>query len=310
MSKITIVLTTYNRPNYLKLAIDGILSQTFTDFDLVIIDNGSDEKTSKIINKYKDNRIVSIRAEKNDFNFVNKAFEYTENEYLMITHDDDIMGENLIETQIKKLDSNKKIGMISCCLNLIDEHGRILNKIRPRIKQDKIWSKHEFLKDFLFKGDILPCPATIFRSSVIKKNRLKYDFEVGPAHDLFLIFKINLLDYYIYLSKEPMFNYRIHNTQHSNLNRISLEYNIRPHAIKLFKNHNLNKIAKHYSQASLGLILQILINDFFIGKLKFISFKNEVVKLINHKIKFNIYTVYWFLFGTLRGLKNLIFKYI
>ena len=130
---------------------------------------------------------------------------------------------------------------------------------------------------------MLPCPATIFRSSVIKKNRLKYDFDVGPAHDLFLIFKINLLDYYIYLSKEPMFNYRIHNTQHSNLNRISLEYNIRPHAIKLFKNHNLNKLAKHYSQASLGLILQILINDFLIGKLKFISFKNELIKLINHK---------------------------
>ena len=108
MSKITIVLTTYNRPNYLKLAIDAILSQTFTDFDLVIIDNGSDEKTSKVINKYNDNRIVNIRAEENDFNFVNKAFEYIKNEYLMITHDDDIMGENLIETQIKKLDSNKK----------------------------------------------------------------------------------------------------------------------------------------------------------------------------------------------------------
>jgi len=310
MSKITIVLTTYNRPNYLKLAIDAILSQTFTDFDLVILDNGSDERTSKIINQFNDNRILSLRTEKNHFNFVNKAFEYTKNEYLMITHDDDIMGKNLIENQIKILDSNEKIGMISCCLNLIDEEGKELHKIRPKIKKDKIWRKHEFLNDFLFKGDILPCPATIFRSSVIKDNKLNYNFEVGPAHDLFLIFKINLLDYYIYLSKEPMFNYRIHNTQHSNLNRISLEYNIRPHAIKLFKNHNLNKIAKKYSQASLGLILQILINDFFVGKLKFIIFKNELFKLLNNKIKFNIYTVYWFFFGTLRGLKNLLLKFI
>jgi len=87
MSKITIVLTTYNRPNYLKLAIDAILSQTFTDFELVILDNGSDERTSEIINQFNDNRILSVRTEKNDFNFVNKAFEYTKNEYLMITHD-------------------------------------------------------------------------------------------------------------------------------------------------------------------------------------------------------------------------------
>ena len=310
MSKITIVLTTYNRPNYLKLAIDAILSQSFTNFDLVILDNGSDERTSKIINQFKDNRIISLRNELNDFNFVNKAFDYTKNEYLMITHDDDIMEEHLLETQIKKLDSNKKIGMISCCLKLIDEEGKKLNKIRPRISKDKIWARHEFLKDFLFKGDILPCPATIFRSSLISNNNLKYNFEVGPAHDLFLIFKVNLLDYYIYLTKEPMFNYRIHNTQHSNLNRISLEYNIRPHAIKLFKSHNLNKIARQYSQASLGMILQLLINDFFVGKLKFVNFQTELFKLFKNKIKLNIYTFYWFVFGILRGLKNLISKLI
>jgi glycosyltransferase involved in cell wall biosynthesis len=307
MGKLTIVLTTYNRPNFLKLAIDAILSQTFTDFELVILDNGSDERTSKIINQFNDNRIISLRTGKNDFNFVNKAFEYTKNQYLMITHDDDIMEKNLIETHIKKLDSNKKIGMISCCLNLIDEEGKQLNKIRPRIKKDKIWSKHEFLKEFLFRGDIIPCPATIFRSSLIKKNELKYNFEVGPAHDLFLIFRINLLDYYIYLSKDPMYKYRIHNSQHSNLNRISLEYNIRPHAIKLFKNHNLNKIAKKYTQASLGLILQILINDYFVGKMKFNDFKNELIKLINNKIKFNIYTIYWGSIGIIRGLKNKFF---
>ena len=308
MSKLTIVLTTYNRPNFLKLAIDAILIQTFTDFDLVILDNGSDDRTSSVIKLFNDSRITSLKTEKNDFNFVNKAFEYTKNDYLMITHDDDIMEKNLLQSHIKKLESNKKIGLISCCLNLIDDEGKLLNKIRPRIKKDKTWNKHEFLKEFLFRGDIIPCPATIFRSSLIIKNKLKYNFEVGPAHDLFLIFKINLLDTYIYLSKDPMYRYRIHNTQHSNINRISLEYNIRPHAIKLFKNYNLNKIAKKYSQASLGLILQILINDYFVGKMKFKDFRNQLNKLINNKIKINIYTLYWFVFGILRVLKNLTFN--
>ena len=67
MSKLTIVLTTYNRPNFLKLAIDAILIQTFTDFDLVILDNGSDDRTSSVIKLFNDSRITSLKTEKNDF---------------------------------------------------------------------------------------------------------------------------------------------------------------------------------------------------------------------------------------------------
>ena len=58
---ITIVLITYNRPQYLKFAIDGILNQTYTDFELVVMDNGSDITTVELLDLYNDKRICIVR---------------------------------------------------------------------------------------------------------------------------------------------------------------------------------------------------------------------------------------------------------
>ena len=65
-NKLTIVLTTYNRPKFLKLAIDAILCQSYRRFKLVILDNGSAEETSQLIMSYNDDRIEYVRNEDNN----------------------------------------------------------------------------------------------------------------------------------------------------------------------------------------------------------------------------------------------------
>ena len=87
MSKtLTIALTTYNRPHFLYESIESILNQTFEDFDLIILDNGSTHETSTVISSFNDSRIKFIKNQTNDLEFVNKAFNYTQNEFLMIFH--------------------------------------------------------------------------------------------------------------------------------------------------------------------------------------------------------------------------------
>ena len=64
MSKsLTIALTTYNRPNYLSKAIKSVLNQTFKDFDLIILDNGSSQDTRHVVDTFKDSRIKYVRNE-------------------------------------------------------------------------------------------------------------------------------------------------------------------------------------------------------------------------------------------------------
>ena len=307
-NKVTIVLTTYNRPKFLILALDSILRQTFKNFRLVILDNGSDNETYKLINSYDDKRIYYIKSDTNNLDFLNKAFTFTKLKYLMITHDDDIMEETLIERHIKKMDSNDEIGLISSSINLIDKEGDKLNKVRPRIKKDKNWSKNEFIEEYFLRGDIIPCPSSMFRSSVIIENNFNYEWKVGPAVDLYLLFKMNLLDHNIYLFKRPLYNYRIHENQDSEKNRISLEYQVRPYIVKLLIKNNLSKYVKKYEQSSLGIILQTTLNNFIGGTLSFNNFKKEINRLISEGLRINFISFYWTIIGIIRGVKNFLFK--
>lgn len=309
MSKsLTIALTTYNRPNYLSKAIKSVLNQTFKDFDLIILDNGSSQDTRHVVDTFKDSRIKYVRNESNDLKFVNKAFDYVQNDFLMIFHDDDTMNPNMLETLIKIIKSDSAVISISSSINLIDADSKNLNKLRPRILKDKIWNKNEFIQEYIYRGDIIPCPSTIFRSSVIKKHKLRYNWDVGPAVDLYLFFQINLLKGKMILLKKPLLNYRIHKDQGSERNRISLEYQVRPYIIKLLIDNNLLKYIEKYKQASLGIILQISLNNFLSGLINLKELNKELNKLINEGLKVNYLSMYWALIGITRGIKNSLFR--
>jgi hypothetical protein len=65
---------------------------------------------------------------------------------------------------------------------------------------------------------------------------------------------------------------------------------------------------KKYEQASLGIILQIILNNFFIGVFSFNELKRQINRLKNEGLRINFISLYWFLFGTMRGLKNFLFR--
>lgn len=302
--KISIVLTTYNRSNYLEEAIESILNQSYSEFKLIILDNGSDDNTKHTVLKFDDKRIDYIRNEINSTDFINKAFTFTDYKYFMITHDDDIMIENFLKRSIEFLEDNIKYSLAASSIKLIDKDGRNLKRIRPRLLGDRSWAQYEFIKTYMLRGDIIPCPTIVYRSNLIKDYELNYNFKVGPAVDLYLLFEINTLKKDFYLFKDPLYKYRIHKNQDSNQNRLSLEFQVRPYIISLLDKANLNRLSKKYEMASLGIILQICIHNFITGELNFKDFKREIKKLQKEDITFNFYTVYWGIIGIFRGIKN------
>ena len=304
MVKINIVLITYNRPLYLRQAIDSILNQSYINFNLIILDNGSDSETKKILNTFNDSRIRIETNKLNSREFINNAFNFINCEYLMLTHDDDLMNENFLKHQLNQLELNKQIDLLACRINLINEKSIFLSKIRPRIFKSKIWRKSEYIKQYFFSGNIIPCPTIIYRSDFIKKNRLKYNWAVGPAVDLFLLFEANI-NGVLAISKKPLYNYRIHSNQDSELNRLSLELQVKPHIINLLKNRNLNNLVADYNSASNGIILNILFEGFISNKISYSQVKKNIFNLIiNNDLKFNKHSLYWSFIGVFRGLKN------
>ena len=126
---VSVIMPVYNtRSEWLCSAIDSILSQTFQDFELIIIDNGSDEATLRILANYSDPRIVRRRLEKNvgAASARNEALDMARGEFLAIMDSDDIALPNRLEAQISFLRAHTEVGVLGSCVGDANDPGKIM----------------------------------------------------------------------------------------------------------------------------------------------------------------------------------------
>lgn len=144
---ISIAIPAY-KSKYLKEAIDSVLSQTYSNFELIIVNDKSPEDLDSIVLSYKDSR---IRYYKNDINLGkesialnwNKCLSYAKGEYFTLLCDDDIMKNNFIETMIKYADKHP-----SC--NVFKTRSYIINKeINNIIGETPKWDEFQDEKQFI-----------------------------------------------------------------------------------------------------------------------------------------------------------------
>lgn len=127
MPKVSIVLPVYNREKLLPFAIESCLAQTFKDFELIIIDDCSKDKSSEIAKKYaeQDARIKVIINETNKKlpASLNIAFKEAKGQYFTWTSDDNLLHENALEKMVNVLDNSPDIGLVYTDYTLIDDYG-------------------------------------------------------------------------------------------------------------------------------------------------------------------------------------------
>ena len=130
MPKVTVLMPVYNGEKYLREAIDSILSQTFTDFELLIIDDGSSDKSFKIINSYQDLRIKIIQNPKNVgiSASLNDGLSLAKGKYIARMDCDDISLSNRLQKQIDFLDEHPEVVVVGCYMEMIDFEGNKLNQ--------------------------------------------------------------------------------------------------------------------------------------------------------------------------------------
>jgi len=127
--KVSVVLPTYNGAKYIRQSIDSCLKQTYSNIELIIVDDGSTDETFEIIDSYEDKRIKFIEHKKNRGlpHALNTGFKNATGEYLTWTSDDNYYAREAIEVMVKTLDNNKKIDFIYSNYWYIDGEG---NKVK------------------------------------------------------------------------------------------------------------------------------------------------------------------------------------
>lgn len=130
MPKISIVLPVYNGEKYLKQSVDSILAQSYTDWELILVDDCSTDGTSDIVDQYAeaDSRIIAIHNETNQRlpRSLNIGFSMAEGQYLTWTSDDNLYMSNALEVMAGYLDSHEDIYMVRGAMDIIDEQGEII----------------------------------------------------------------------------------------------------------------------------------------------------------------------------------------
>ena len=124
---ITIYITNHNYGKYLNKSINSVLNQTYTNYELIIIDDGSTDTSKKIIEKYKNLRNIKIIFQKNKGLAVsnNIALKLSKGDYITRLDADDWLNENFLQVMVNELKKHPKIGMIFCNYFLVDSKGLI-----------------------------------------------------------------------------------------------------------------------------------------------------------------------------------------
>lgn len=174
MSKVSIIIPSYNHDKYVTEAIQSVLNQTFQDFEIVITDDGSKDKTVEKIKEFKDPRVKLFCFEKNKGAAVaaNNCLKNSKGEFIAMLSSDDVFLPDKLEKEVKFLNEHPNIGAVFTNLIPIDEEGK-------EIDDEKIFDRRYFEKEnrsryewlnFFFKGkNALAHPSVLIRRECYDK---------------------------------------------------------------------------------------------------------------------------------------------
>lgn len=175
---ISVVMSVYNGELYLDEAIQSILTQTYSKFEFIIIDDGSTDNSLEIIKKYKkeDSRIVLISRENRGLIYsLNEGISLAKGKYIARMDADDISTHNRFKEQCTFMEEHKEVGVCGSFVELFYENNNT-----------KYWTfptKNDELKTRLLFSVPVAHPSVLIRKSIIDKYSLVYEEEYKNAED-------------------------------------------------------------------------------------------------------------------------------
>lgn len=302
--QVSILIPTYNSEKYIEETIESALSQTYKDFEIIIVDNASSDKTWEIIQEYKKryNNFYIFRNEENIGPIRNwmRCIEEASGEYGKIVWSDDLIKTTFLEKTVGILADNHDVGFVFTPAIIFGDTSK--EKIYYTIaNKSGIYSTTSFIEGILLDKDYPNSPACgLFRLKDLKNNlllripnRFDSDASIHAIGNDLLIYLLTAKDYkkFAYVN-EPLASFRAHNnsiTISTKKTKMVLNYDI---AKTYFVDNyidNVQLIRKF--NAILWLHNKIFKTNQDISKFYFNNkeYKKDILFLIKHIFTFDAY---------------------
>ena len=225
---LTVALLTYNRPHYLQLALRAIVEQSYTDFELLVMDNGSTDHTPEVVLGFKDDRLRYVRnapGHPASFNGTS-AILIARGKRLLVTHDDDIMEPDMLQRQMAMFDRHPELAAVWTNQSTMDETGkRLLDHLTPP-GPDRIYARGEYIakaaeerhwhppSSLIFTPELLPLVTLYKLYRNLPLGTGKRPLSEGSG-DYIIPAQMNLKAPVAFLNA-PLLRYRQHSGQETN----------------------------------------------------------------------------------------------
>lgn len=166
MAKVSVIIPTYQRVDYLEKTLNSVAGQTFKDIEIIVVDDGStDGSTKELCKGYENVNYLWIPNSGGPATPRNKGIEMASGEYIAFVDDDDIWLPNKIEEQVKILNFHKDYGLVHCYCKVINENDELTGRIIGKPGSPDV--KHGDVRLKMTGNWTLMMPTPLVRKSVI-----------------------------------------------------------------------------------------------------------------------------------------------
>jgi glycosyltransferase involved in cell wall biosynthesis len=173
---ISILTPTYNHENFIGNCIESVLAQTYTNWEQIIIDDGSIDETEKVVSRYEDNRIKYVKQDHVGIwklnETYNHALSHTKGEIIAILEGDDFWPTYKLESQITAF-SNREVVLSWGKASITNSEGKTIVVVPTNIKWFKNKSDISLLKKLLFRNYIPACTVMCRKDSLLSIGGFK-----------------------------------------------------------------------------------------------------------------------------------------
>ena len=179
--RVSVLMTIYNAEPYLKEAIDSILTQSFSDWELIAVNNGSTDQSTETLSTYDDPRVCVFAFPENIGRTpaLRYAFEQARGEYIAILDADDVDIRERLERQVEFLDNHDDVVLVGAWTQITDETGRVISTLEPPTNSEE-------LHDCLGWANPMVHSSVMYRSAAASKVG-GYPEEFAYAQDIALM---------------------------------------------------------------------------------------------------------------------------
>lgn len=304
---VSVIVPNYNHENYLKQRLDSIINQSYSNFEIILLDDCSTDNSNEILLEYSKHEKVSHYISNNinsgnTFNQWEKGISLAKGDFIWIAESDDFCTPNFIKIVIKPLLENSAVALSYCQSNRVNDKGEITgnwishtnNLSRSFFLKDFIIEGNLFIENFLIIKNVIPnASGVIFRKNLYREEYLKIDKTLRYCGDWIFYFKMLLNNKVAFISTSCNY-FRYHENSfiaaavkdESMINIIDIDFSMRKKLINFLRQKEIGNAKKIIqknkaiikSQKYKKSILLIRSNQKWKGFLTLISVFDEFIK--------------------------------